>query len=193
MIDEANAESAALNRLIHDALTLATNAQVLPAGVAPQDDDEPIDPRWWWDWWRRQASANGYFSSGTEVWTITGPTPIEQILVGDRVLTRDAAGELSFTLVVGCDVQPESAMQFIELNSRVIVATPDQRFYVTKRRMEARERTDGRHATRHAHRLAADRKRRRGRRDRPLWRAVSHGGCFFVDRHGIVAHDATTP
>ena len=193
VIAESNAESASLNRLIHDALTLATNFQVLPAGVAPAGADAPVDPRWWWDWWRQQASANGSFSSGTEIWTITGPTPVEQILVGDRVLTRNAAGELSFTLVVGCDVQSESAMQVIELNSRVIVATPDQQFYVTKEGWKrASELTVGMQldtltGSKPIESVAA------GDAIARYGLVVSHGGCFFVDRHGIVAHDATTP
>jgi hypothetical protein len=190
-IDEANAESAALNRRIHDVLTLATNAEVIPAVVAPLEDDGPIDPRWWWDWWR-QRIASGYFSGGTEVWTLTGPTPIEEILVGDRVLTRNATGELSFTLVVACDMQPESAMQSIELNSRVIVATLDQQFYVTSVGWKpASELTVGTPLDA----LAGSRPIEQVAPGDAIARyglAVAEGASFFVDRHGILAHDATT-
>jgi hypothetical protein len=189
MIDEANADSAALNRRIHAALTRATKARVIPARI---DEGDPIDPRWWWNWWR-QISANGYFSNGTEVWTLTGPTPIEHVLVGDRVLTRNAAGELLFSLVVASDVQSESEMHTIELNSRVVVATPDQRFYVTnvgwKRASELTKGTQldtliGSQVIEHVATGGAVARHAL---------VLSHGASLFVDRHGVLAHDATSP
>ena len=89
------------------------------------------DPRYWRQWWRKQLDVNNYLAEGMEVWTEMGPVPAEQIMIGDRVLTRDSkSNELTFNLVVGLDIQPQEKMQKFEIDSRMIVATSDQVFFV---------------------------------------------------------------
>jgi hypothetical protein len=131
-VEQANAATALLNERIHAALSNAIGANGMPDGFDAGQGNIEIQPRLWWDWWKKRSRANNYFAQGTEVWTQCGPVPIQDILVGDRVLTRaPASDELSFNLVVGIDMRPKSAARIIEVASRTIVATPEQTFFVT--------------------------------------------------------------
>jgi hypothetical protein len=126
-VDKANAAQELLNQRIHEALAESTGAKVIP----PEQKDAPR-PQVWWEWWKRQSLRDNYIPSGTQVWTQVGLVPVEQILVGDRVLTRDPASQdLAFHLVIATDMQSGKAARIIELNSRMIVATSDQRFMVS--------------------------------------------------------------
>ena len=123
-IEAINKQTAQQNRLIHEALTIATGVKIAQG--------EEIDPRVWWQWWRKQLQVNNYFAQGMEVWTQMGLTSIEDIMIGDRVLSRDLEShKLGFQLVVGLDIQPQDKMQMLEVQGRSVVATPDQIFYLT--------------------------------------------------------------
>jgi hypothetical protein len=126
-VKEANERTEALNERIHDALKTSTGAKVVP-----DDQFGTPKPQVWWDWWKKQTEPKDLLARGTEVWTDTGPVPIETILVGDRVLTRDLAkGELTFCLVISNQIKSGSEVRSIQLDSRTVVAAPGQRFMVS--------------------------------------------------------------
>ena len=78
----------------------------------------------------RKLRTDRYFSKGTKVWTQVGPVPIEQILVGDRVLARDpATRDLTFEFVICTDTQPGGTMRAVTVDSELIATTSDQQFF----------------------------------------------------------------
>jgi len=128
-VKEINQKQELLNDRIHAALTTSTGAKAVP-----EDQHGTPKPQVWWDWWKKQSEVDHRFARGTEVWTQIGLIPIESILVGDRVLTRNlSSGELAFKLVLGTQMKASGEMRTIELDSRTIVASSAQRFMVTGR------------------------------------------------------------
>jgi hypothetical protein len=113
-----NAETAALNGAICQALQLATNESM------------PSEPDLWWRWWASRNEVEYYeqktvefayandllqairprypwertmscLVAGTPVWTETGMVPVEQMQIGDRVLAQDPhSGELTYKPVL---------------------------------------------------------------------------------------------
>jgi hypothetical protein len=131
---------------------------------------------------------------GIEVWTQTGLKPIEQLLPGDRVLTRDPASrELSFQLVIGVDQQPESEMLALHVNSRTIVASSSTPFqvagagWVKAADLKSGMELDGLSGSVRIESVA------------PFGIIARHSLLvanapnFHVDRQGILVHDATRP
>lgn len=71
------------------------------------------------------------FAAGTPIWTQAGPRPIEQIVVGDMVLSQDAAtGELAFRPVMETTIRPPSKMVRIDAGGSPIDATLGHRFWI---------------------------------------------------------------
>jgi hypothetical protein len=189
-VKETNAKQALLNQRIQAALLKATSADIVPGDAAKQGAE--VKPKTWWDWWKKQSQLNNYLARGTEVWTLTGLAPIEQVLVGDRVLTREPkSGDLSFHLVIGLDEQPQSEMRVVELGFRTIVATPEQRFFVTDggwRKASALQtgmKLDGLAGPRSIESVSD------GAGVEKFGIVVADVPNFFVDQHGILVHDAT--
>jgi hypothetical protein len=182
-INDANAATAELNEHIHAALTEATGTDA--AGGE-------IHPRVWWDWWRKRLNLNNYFAEGTEVWTQTGPLPIEQVLVGDRVITRDPKSEeLRFQLVIGCDRKLQDTVHVLEVKSRAIVATAEQPFYVAD---EGWRRADQLKPGLKLQTLAGPKRIENvvpGLGASTYSLLVDKVPNYFVDRQGILVHDAT--
>ena len=130
-IEEENRAAVERNQWIHAALVEAIGIENLPDELASNGPTFDVQPRVWWDWWRKQRNDNRYFAEGTEVWTETCPKIIEDITAGDRVLTQDLkTDEFGMNLVIGIDVKPQDAMRVVETNFRMIVTTPDQPFFV---------------------------------------------------------------
>lgn len=72
------------------------------------------------------------FIAGTPVWTQSGPQPIEQIAVGELVLSQDPlTGKLDYRPVVGTTIRPPTGVVELEVNGEKIVATRGHRFWVT--------------------------------------------------------------
>jgi hypothetical protein len=70
------------------------------------------------------------FAAGTPVQTIDGPRPIEDVQVGDRVLSQDTAtGALSFQPVMLIHHNAPSPTLRLRLGSETIVATGIHRFW----------------------------------------------------------------
>ena len=71
------------------------------------------------------------FAAGTPIWTQAGPRPIEQIVVGDMVLSQNpATGELAFQPVMETTIRPPSKMVRIEAGGQPIDSTLGHRFWV---------------------------------------------------------------
>ncbi len=72
------------------------------------------------------------FARGTKVWTLTGPTPIEEMRAGDRVLSQNPrSGELAYRRVLQTTARNPSPMVKINLGSETITATRGHMFWVS--------------------------------------------------------------
>jgi hypothetical protein len=70
------------------------------------------------------------FGAGTLVRTFSGPRPIEEVRVGDRVLTQDTAtGALSYEPVVAVHHNPPSQTLRIRLGDEAVVSSTFHRFW----------------------------------------------------------------
>jgi hypothetical protein len=118
--------------------------------------------------------------------------PIESILVGDRVLTRDhASGELSFHLVLHSERKPEGEMHTVDVDSRTIVATSAQRFMANGAGWKATsELKDGVKLDSLAGPRTAQLKAS-GKGAEMYSLVVADVPTLFVDRIGILVHDAS--
>ncbi len=188
-VKELNKKQALLNDRIHAALKTATGAK-----VAPDDQQGTPKPQVWWNWWKKLSEPNGFFARGTEVWTQVGPVAIETILVGDRVLTRDpASGELAFNLVTSIQMKSGGETRTIGLESRTIVATPEQWFMVSggswRAASELKEgmKLEGLAGPQAIH------SRLSGKGADMFHLVISSVPTMFVDRTGILGHDASRP
>jgi hypothetical protein len=71
------------------------------------------------------------FAKGTTVWTLSGPKPIEQIKVGDRVMAQHPeTGELTYKGVLMTTLRPPSAMLTIRAGKSEITTTLGHPFFV---------------------------------------------------------------
>ena len=71
------------------------------------------------------------FAKGTPVWTLTGPKPIEQVKVGDRVLSQNPeTGELAYKGVLATTLRPQSTMLTIRSGKTAIATTLGHPFFV---------------------------------------------------------------
>jgi hypothetical protein len=190
-IEAANAAAAKRNARIHAALTEAVGADAAPGKLGENAAARDVHPRVWWEWWRKELKLNNYFAAGIEVWTETGLLPIEKIMVGDRVLTRDSTtGELAFNLVIRTDTEAQAAMREIEIDSRTIVATPEQPFFLADGLWQAASKLK---PGTELHGLAGS---VRIDKVRPATAGTTYSLLidkapnYFVDRQGILVHDA---
>jgi hypothetical protein len=193
-IRQENEAAAKLNERIHAVLVRATHVDPMRGGLQATNQRGGVDPRRWWDWWRTQSQSNCYISAGIDVWTQTGLRPIEQILPGDRVLTRDPKSwELTFNLVNAVDQQPEGPTLAIEIDARTIVAAPEQQFHVTgvgwkqAADLKAGMPLDGLTGAHAIGRVGPSHAVTR------YSLLVANVPSFFVDRGGILVHDAARP
>lgn len=72
------------------------------------------------------------FAKGTLVWTKTGKVPIEQVELGDFVLSQNVdSGELTYKPVLGKTIRPPSPMLKITTSNETLVTTLGHPFWVT--------------------------------------------------------------
>ncbi len=75
------------------------------------------------------------FLAGTKIWTQQGRVPIEQIKIGDRVLSQDPdTGELTFQLVLNTTLRPPSSMIKITVDGEDIFTTLGHPMWVSEKR-----------------------------------------------------------
>lgn len=144
-IGELNAASAERNARIKEVLKTVL-------GEEPSEDDVAA----WWQSWQDyneltydsmdkvietrmdetyvtalEPRACECFAPGTLVWKQSGPTPIEQIRVGDMVLSQHpSTGELAYRPVLETTVGPLSAVMKVKLPNEEFVSTLGHRFWV---------------------------------------------------------------
>jgi hypothetical protein len=71
------------------------------------------------------------FAAGTLVWKQSGPTPIEQIRIGDMVLAQHpTTGELAYRPVTDATVSASAPVVRVKLPEEEFVATRGHRFWV---------------------------------------------------------------
>jgi hypothetical protein len=121
------------------------------------DQDLGDDPKPWWNWWYaqneyyqppekpirtysyenttlvpihlRKASC---FVSGTPVWTMTGPMEIQNIHIGELVLSQNSeTGELAYKPVLATTIRPEGPVLQTRLGSTIIKSTRGHPFWVS--------------------------------------------------------------
>ena len=75
------------------------------------------------------------FPAGTKIWTQQGRVPIEQIKIGDRVLSQDPdTGELAFKLVLNTTLRPPSPMIKVTVDGEDIFTTLGHPMWVSEKR-----------------------------------------------------------
>jgi Pretoxin HINT domain len=135
-VKQVNANAAALNSRLVRVLECVTGEEL---GSEPQT---------WWKWWMeynelprsesKPIVAGGVtwvftyscFAPGTPVWTEAGPTPIEKIRVGDRVLSQDPhSGEVAYKLVIGTTRGPPTPIMRLEAGGMEFGATRGHVFW----------------------------------------------------------------
>jgi hypothetical protein len=155
---------------------------------------ETYDEEWYHSFTRVVYRTSSCFVAGTPVWTQGGMRPIEQIGVGELVLSQDPiSGRLDFRPVVGTTTRPPSAVVELALQGETIVATRGHRFWVAG------------HGWRMAKFLGADNALFGGRGSVDL-RSVAAGEdqaaynlvvadfhTYFVGRSRLLVHDNNCP
>lgn len=127
--------------------------------VIPDSTALPSTADSWWTWWDNYnekyiqyekpvyASRYSYsvvftptsdfvinpscFAAGTPVQTVTGPSPVDKLQVGDRVLAQDAeTGEILFKPVLGTTVRPPVEMVRVSTTAGSLKATRGHPFWI---------------------------------------------------------------
>jgi hypothetical protein len=148
-IARQNAQTGNLNQRICEVLSTVTHANL------------PQSPEQWWQWWNDynevfvsgskpltelyQQNEVTYASlrpptlltadclaSGTPVWTESGPVAVDEIRVGDRVLSQDPkTGELAYKPVLRTTVRPAGPLFEIQAGSETIRSNGGHLFWVS--------------------------------------------------------------
>jgi len=78
------------------------------------------------------ARHNSCFASGTIVWTLDGPMPIEKVQIGDRVLSQSPrSGELTFKAVLDITLGNQEFLAVETTAGQRLVATRGHLFWVS--------------------------------------------------------------
>jgi hypothetical protein len=76
------------------------------------------------------SPAHSCFAAGTPVQTLNGPRPIEDLKIGDRILTQDTTtGALGYQPILAVFHNPPAATLRVRLGGEAIVATGIHRFW----------------------------------------------------------------
>ena len=90
------------------------------AFVAPSVSETQTRPR------------NECLAAGTPIWTETGPVAIDQIRMGDLVLTQNLrSGELKFAPVLSTSTRPPELLLRLRFRREIICATGGHPFWVS--------------------------------------------------------------
>ncbi|HTU24099.1 MAG TPA: polymorphic toxin-type HINT domain-containing protein [Pirellulales bacterium] len=98
----------------------------LPPPPPPPPPTPVLPPGMHWD-----VGKTACFARGTPVWTSVGPMPIENVQVGDRVLSQHPlSGELAFKPVLDITLGHRDFLA-VDADSEQLVATPGHVFWVS--------------------------------------------------------------
>ncbi len=146
-VERTNAQRIVFNDRVYSVLGTSTGQRLRP------------EPSYWWDWWRdyneyEDSEEKPYvhfarrryndrsirlrsmscFVAGTPVWTESGAMSIEDLRVGDRVLSQDPdSGELSYQIVLETTIRPASPTLRLQISGDEIVATLGHPMWVVGR------------------------------------------------------------
>ncbi|RUL86710.1 polymorphic toxin-type HINT domain-containing protein [Tautonia sociabilis] len=139
----------------------------------------------------RMASC---FGAGTPVHTVDGPRPIEEIQVGDLVLSQDeATGSLAYKPVIGLHHNPPSTTFEVRIGGETIVSSDFHRFWVAGRGwVMARELRVG-DTIRAVGRTATVEAIEEGQVQLVYNLDVAETRSFFVGELGVLVHDNSLP
>ncbi len=137
------------------------------------------------------------FAPGTRVWTLIGLVPIEQIKVGDPVLSQDPeSGELAYKPVLDVTQRPAGPRANVTVGTETITATPGHPFWIVgqgwrlTKQLKPGERfhtLSGGTAITAFEKLDADEAK-----PEPAYNlVVADFNTYFVGEHGILVHDNT--
>ena len=148
----------AANQLMANDQRKETNARVTSTLQAATGKDLGSEPNPWWNWWLNynemyqppykpvsqsysdatpppstyQVRSVSCFPAGTPVATSAGPVPIEQLQIGDCVLSQNPdTGELAFKPVVATTLRPTSPVIAVRTANETIRATRGHPFWVS--------------------------------------------------------------
>jgi len=80
---------------------------------------------------RSGGAVSECFAAGTLVWKQSGPTPIEQVRIGDLVLAQHpTTGELAYRPVTDATVSASAPVVRVKLPEEEFIATRGHRFWV---------------------------------------------------------------
>jgi hypothetical protein len=93
-----------------------------------QDERQFYWAKYPWGWWKRLCCLLG----GTLVWTDSGPVPIEQIEIGDMVLSQDPlTGQLAYKPVLKTTVRPPARLLKLVIGDRSLQASGGHMFWIS--------------------------------------------------------------
>lgn len=143
-VEELNRKTQQQNERIAKVLTATTSVEMEPVA------------RWWWDWWRKHLDENpsvrratlgngnpfatfqwdhhpGSFPEGTLVWTRGGPAPIQDVKVGDEVLSQDPdTGEVAYKVVADAVPSGKITMHLLQIGEKTsLVSAPGNLLWTT--------------------------------------------------------------
>ena len=146
-------ERAAIQRIARNSDFVNTRVQTILANVT--SEDVGTKPSAWWEYWRgyndleypqknivqtARTQARPMpptrscecFPAGTPVATLTGLRPIEELKVGDRVLSQDVdSGELAYKPIVDTTLRIMRPTLAVKVAGEEIAVTRGHRFWVT--------------------------------------------------------------
>ena len=155
---EADAELHTLNSGIEDRNEKIM--QLLVATTEDRDPEAAANrktPEEWWNWWNNRIETypsnpktiaylhqtsyrevppplprHECLAAGTPIWTETGPLAVNEIKVGDLVLTQNQrTGELKFAPVLLTTTRPPERLLRLKINNETVRATGGHLFWVT--------------------------------------------------------------
>jgi len=193
-----NARTHWLNQRIAAALNFASDQQLPPF------------PESCWAWWndycdqyvgdksvRRSYSREfvyivSCFAAGTPVWTIDGLRPVEQLQVGDRVLSQDPdSGELAYKPVIRTTRREPEPLVTVRIGNEPFTCTEGHPFWACGQGwVQARHLKSG-EVVHCVDGTAAAKAARPGPTEETFNLVVADFNTYFVGRQRILVHDVT--
>jgi hypothetical protein len=204
----------------YNAKVTAQNAAICSALAEAIGDTRPGSPSQWWDWWyddndvyvpsakprsafhpspskssvgeETPAQPGDCLAAGTPVYTETGPTAVEKVVVGDRVFGCDPeTGCLALKPVLGKTVRPEGRLLKICAGGKEIEASGGQVFWVAGRGwVTARDLRPGMQLHTIRGTLPVE-STEAGAVQKTFSLAVADFSTFYVGKAAILTHDNT--
>jgi hypothetical protein len=133
------------------------------------------------------------FQAGTTVWTETGPTPIESVSPGDRVVAQNpTTGEVALKPVLRRTIRPPGNMMRVVIDGTPIVSTRGHPFWVNHYGWKmARELEPGQEVHSLDGALVIDSAERISQKFAAYNLIVQDFGTYFVTEKAILVHDNT--